>query len=143
MRVAGDGPLRREVEAEEHVQYEGWLRGEELGSFVDSCDIGLVPSLCNDVGPFVVPEWLSAGRPLLATRRGSLIEAERRGGVMTFDESPAALVGAVRSLGDAQRWSKLVASMPAVDGDTHVERWLDDHEAAYAAAVGATRQRVT
>ncbi len=141
VRVAGDGPLRREVEAAEHIRYEGWLHGESLASFMDACDIGLVPSVYNDVGPFVISDWLSGGRPVLATNRGGLIEAERRGGVMMFGESPGALLQAALRLRDVDRWPELVATLPTVDGHADVERWLDEHEAAYVAAVGPASRR--
>jgi glycosyltransferase involved in cell wall biosynthesis len=135
LRVAGDGPLRPDVEAAPDVHYEGRLEGEDLAAFVGSCDLGLVPSLWDEPGPFVVGEWLAAGRPLLATRRGGLAEAERRGGVLTFEECSAALVDAALRVRDPEQWAGLVATLPHVDGDADIERWLDAHELAYEAAI--------
>jgi glycosyltransferase involved in cell wall biosynthesis len=140
LRIAGDGPLRSEVEAAKQIGYEGWLRGEELAAFVGSCDVGLVPSLCNEASgpPYVVCEWLAAGRPVLATRGGGLVEAARGGGVRLFDGTPAGLAEAVAQLSDEAEWRRLVAALPIAADDAEVQRWLDEHEAAYDAAVEAT-----
>jgi glycosyltransferase involved in cell wall biosynthesis len=140
IRIAGDGPLRSEVEASEHIRYEGWLHGDELAGFVGSCDAGLVPSLCNEAsGPtYVVCEWLAAGRPVLATRRGGLVEAARGGGVSLFDETPTGLGEAAQELSNEADWRRIVASVPVVDGDAEVQRWLDEHEAVYDAALKET-----
>jgi glycosyltransferase involved in cell wall biosynthesis len=139
LRIAGDGALRGEVEAAKQIRYEGWLRGEELEAFVGSCDAGLVPSLCNEAsGPtYVVCEWLAAGRPVVATRRGGLAEAGRGGGVSLFDGTPAGLAEAVLQLRNEAEWRRMVASLPVVGGDAELQRWLDEHEAAYDAAFQA------
>jgi glycosyltransferase involved in cell wall biosynthesis len=136
LRVAGDGPLRHEIAESEHVRYEGYLQGSDLTAFMGSCDVGLVPSLWDEPGPFVVPEWLGMGRPVLATRRGGLAEAERHGGVLTFGQSSTALEQAILSVRDPGEWRRLLASLPTVDGDTDVQRWLDEHESAYESALG-------
>jgi glycosyltransferase involved in cell wall biosynthesis len=139
VRVAGDGPLRSAVESAEEVRYDGRLEGEELGAFVGSCDLGVVPSLWDEPGPYVVAEWLAAGRPVIATRRGGLAEAEERGGVIAFDESAEGLVRAALRLCDRDSWTRLVATLPRVDGDSAIQDWLDAHEAAYAAALERAR----
>jgi glycosyltransferase involved in cell wall biosynthesis len=135
VRVAGDGPLRSQVEAADHVEYRGRLEREEISEFIATCDVGVVPSLWEEPGPYVLREWLGSGRPVLATRRGGLVELESRGGVMTFDESPAGLAEAARRLRDPNTWSRLVASLPRVDSDVDVGRWLEEHEAVYEAAI--------
>ncbi len=137
LRIAGDGPLRAEVEASDAVRYVGRLDRADLGAFIAACDAGVVPSLWDEPGPLVVGEWLSGGRPVLATRRGGLAEAARRGGVMSFDESPPALVDAVRRLREEDEWHRILASMPAVEDDADLEAWLDAHEEAYEAALEA------
>jgi glycosyltransferase involved in cell wall biosynthesis len=134
LRVAGDGPLRPEVEAAQHVLYEGRLDREEVPAFIAGCDVGVVPSLWDEPGAYVVREWLGSGRPVLATPRGGLLESERRGGVLTFDESPAGLEHAAQRLRDPEVWEALLATIPRVEGDADLERWLDEHEAAYDAA---------
>jgi hypothetical protein len=41
----------------------------------------------------------------------------------------------VLRLRDPDEWRRLLAAVPAVDGDADMQRWLDQHEAAYEAAV--------
>ena len=76
LRIAGDGPLRGEVERA-NVRYEGSVDGDAKRSFLGAADVGLVPSLWAEPSgpPYVVLEWLAAGRPVLATRHGGLAEA--------------------------------------------------------------------
>jgi glycosyltransferase involved in cell wall biosynthesis len=93
--------------------------------------------LWDEPGPLVVGEWLSGGRPVLATRRGGLAEAARRGGLMSFEESAPALVGVVERLRLEDEWQRLLATLPAVNGTADVDRWLDAHLEAYATALGA------
>jgi len=137
LRIAGDGPLRPEVEAVEGVEYVGRLSRGELDGFIASCDVGLVPSLCNEASgpPYVVREWLAAGRPVLATRRGGLAEAIEEGGMTAFDGSAAGLLAAVRRIREVNEWRELLSTVPEVPDDRDVQRWLDAHEAAYHAAL--------
>jgi glycosyltransferase involved in cell wall biosynthesis len=136
LRVAGDGPLRQRVAAA-GVRYVGWVQGATRADFLSSCDLGVVPSLWEEPGgpPYVVCDWLSAGRPVLVTRRGGLREAAQGGGVVAFHGSPGGLVDVVLRLRDPDEWRRLLAAVPAVDGDADMQRWLDQHEAAYEAAV--------
>src|SRR2546421_1943227 len=137
VRLAGDGPLRAEVEASDAVRYVGRGDPADLGAFIAACDAGVVPSLWDEPGPLVVGEWLSGGRPVLATRRGGLAEAAMRGGLMSFEESTSALVEAVGRLRREDEWRRVLATMPAVEGYADVERWLDEHEEAYQTALKA------
>jgi glycosyltransferase involved in cell wall biosynthesis len=136
LRIAGDGPLRERVTAA-GVDYVGRVDGSAKLDFLASSDAGIVPSLWEEPSgpPYVVCEWLAAGRPVLATRRGGLLEAARDGGVMQLDESPAGLVEAVLRLRGEEEWRRLIATVPVVDGDADVQRWLDEHHAAYEAAL--------
>src|SRR5205807_1521843 len=79
-RFAGDGPLRPELAAAAargSLGYDGFLDGSRKLDFLAACDVGLVPSLWDEPSgpPYVVCEWLAAGRPVLATPRGGLAEA--------------------------------------------------------------------
>ncbi|MDX6660032.1 MAG: hypothetical protein QOJ55_854 [Solirubrobacteraceae bacterium] len=136
VRMAGDGPLRSEVEASNAVRYVGRVDRADLGAFISGCDAGVVPSLWDEPGPLVVGEWLSGGRPVLATRRGGLAEAARGGGVMSFEESTPALVRVVERLRLEDEWQRLLATLPAVNGSADVDRWIDAHLEAYATALG-------
>ncbi len=136
LRVGGDGPLRREVELAPDVAYEGRLEGRELTAFLSTCDLGVVPSLWEEPAlTFVVCEWLAAGRPVLTTGRGGLAEAAALGGAATFDGSSEGLLGALERLREEPEWRRLRDSVPPVHDDRDVERWLDEHEAAYEHAL--------
>jgi glycosyltransferase involved in cell wall biosynthesis len=136
LRVAGDGPLRPEVEAAAargELVYDGFLDGARKLDFLAACDAGLVPSLWDEPSgpPYVVCEWLAAGRPVLATRRGGLAETiELLDGVFPLEPTAAGIVSAIAALGD----ERPAPPRPAADA---VERWLDEYERLYGAAVGA------
>jgi glycosyltransferase involved in cell wall biosynthesis len=136
LRIAGDGPLRTDVEASDHVRYEGRVEGRGLASFLSSCDAGVVPSLWEEPGlTYVVCEWLAAGRPVLATRRGGLAEAGAWGGVSFFEESAPGLARAVDRLRAGEEWQRVVGAVPLVEDLTDVERWIGEHLSAYHAAL--------
>jgi glycosyltransferase involved in cell wall biosynthesis len=138
LRVAGDGPLRAEVEAAAargDLVYDGFLDGARKLDFLAACDVGLVPSLWDEPSgpPYVVCEWLAAGRPVLATRRGGLAEAiELLDGVFPLEPTVEGIVAAVTALRDEPE--RQAVPPPAEDA---VERWLDEYERLYRAAVGA------
>jgi glycosyltransferase involved in cell wall biosynthesis len=139
LRVAGDGPLRPEVEAAAargDLVYDGFLDGARKLEFLAACDAGLVPSLWDEPSgpPYVVCEWLAAGRPVLATRRGGLAEAiELLGGVLPLEPTAEGIVAAV---GDEAAWRAALARVPQPAGDA-VDRWLDEYERLYRTALGA------
>lgn len=141
IRVAGAGPMRPDVLASEHVHYEGHVQGSGLAGFLRSCDAGVVPSLWEEPGlTYAVSDWLAAGRPVLATRRGGLPEAGARGGVEFIEGSAGGLVSAIQRLCTAAAWQRLVDAVPAIDNHADVERWIDQHEAAYEAALAGPRK---
>jgi glycosyltransferase involved in cell wall biosynthesis len=135
LRIAGDGPLSEAVAACEHVRYEGRVDGAALNLFLTSCDAGVVPSLWEEPGPFVLCEWLSAGRPVIATRYGGLAEAARFGGVRSIAPTASALAAAVAELQDEAAWRQLLADRVEVADASDIARWVDQHVAAYETAV--------
>jgi glycosyltransferase involved in cell wall biosynthesis len=138
LRIAGDGPLLDEVQGNPDVMYAGRLEGNEVGDFMATCDAGLVPSLWEEPGPLVIGEWLSAGRPVLGTRRGGIGEAVKRGDVIPFDSTAADLCEAVRRLTDEEVWRRAVKAVPVIDAEGDMDRWLDQHLDAYEIAISAT-----
>lgn len=142
VRIAGEGPLRDAVAAAD-VEFAGRLEGAALERFTLGCDAGIVPSTWEEPSgpPYTVCEWLAAGRPVLASRRGGLAEAESLGGVVGLEPTAAGIAGAVAALAEPGAWQRTVAAVPAIGDEADVERWLDEHEAVYgaAAAVAASR----
>jgi glycosyltransferase involved in cell wall biosynthesis len=143
LRVAGEGPLRGRVEAAD-IDYAGRLEGTAVEEFTLGCDAGIVPSTWNEPSgpPYTVCEWLAARRPVLAARRGGLAEAEGMAGVSGFEPTVPELVRAVLGLSEAGAWGGLSAAVPEITDRRDVERWLDEHEAAYRAATGRRAPRV-
>ena len=77
--LVGDGELRQQFEhqvrennMEHKVLFAGWQ--EEVPSILAASDILVLPSLSEGL-PFVVPEAMAAGLPVVATRVGGIPEA--------------------------------------------------------------------
>ena len=143
VRIAGDGSLRAEVEAAAargSVVYEGPVSGARKIRFLAECDVGLVPSLWDEPSgpPYVVCEWIAAGRPVLATPRGGLREAiENVGGVCPVEPTAEGIATAVTDLFREPRWREVLATLPRIEDDRDLDRWLDEHERVHRAALGA------
>jgi glycosyltransferase involved in cell wall biosynthesis len=76
LRIAGDGPLRAEVEAAaaafpESVQFEGWVNSTRVTELMDRSAAVVIPSLCFEGYPLVVAQAFSRGRGVLAVTGGS------------------------------------------------------------------------
>jgi glycosyltransferase involved in cell wall biosynthesis len=144
LRVAGDGPLRPEIEAAAgrgSLVYDGFVDGAEKAAFVAGCDVGIVPSQWDEPSgpPYVVCEWLAASRPVLASARGGLGEvAAKVGAVVAIEPSPEGIVTGAKRLLQPEAWREAVAAIPAAE-PRDLARWLDEHEAIYAAAARRSR----
>ena len=105
--VAGDGPLRAELEAlssarglKGAVEFLGFL--SEVRSFMVACDIIAFPTqpeLGEGFG-LAALEAMALGRPVVATRVASLPElvAHDKSGLLVESGDPAALAGALEQL---------------------------------------------
>ena len=137
LRVAGRGRMEREVgeaAARGAVRYEGSLDGERKTAFLASCDLGVVPSLWDEPGgpTYTMIEWLSAGRPVLVSRRGGLAEViDSYPGAIPVDPTVAGIVEAVQRLSDPHRWHDAVNSVRFLDTDGALDRWVDSYERIY------------
>jgi glycosyltransferase involved in cell wall biosynthesis len=139
LRVAGDGRLRPAVEAATGpcVQYAGRVTGAEKLAFLESVDLAVLPSLWAEPSgpPYALLEWLAAGRPVLASARGGLGEAQAMPGVVVVEPKPIEIVDGVRRLLDEETWRNTLAGLPRIEDDRDVERWLDEHESVYREAL--------
>jgi glycosyltransferase involved in cell wall biosynthesis len=138
VRVAGDGRLRDEVQRACEVEYAGVVGGEAKRDFLASCDAGVVPSVWDEPGgpPYTLVEWLAAGRPVLASRRGGLGEAvDELPGAIGIEPTVAGIVSAVRRLLEPEAWRSAVAAVGPIGSAGDLDRWLDDHERIYAEAL--------
>ena len=139
VRIAGDGRLRPEVESTPGVEYVGVVGGATKHDFLAGCDVGVVPSVWDEPGgpPYTFVEWLAAGRPVLASRRGGLGEAvDELPGAIGIEPTAAGIVSAVRRLLEPEAWRSAVAAVGPIGSPGDFDRWLDDHERIYAEARG-------
>ncbi len=83
--IAGDGPLRRELErfarelALSNTRFLGQLPHEEVVGLLADARYVTLPSISEEASPLAALEALSAGRPLLVSDRGALPEFVARG----------------------------------------------------------------
>jgi glycosyltransferase involved in cell wall biosynthesis len=106
MVVAGDGPLRAELEAEAaqrgygaHVRFLGAYRNDELGPIVAQMHIVAHPSI-HDSRPMAILEAMAWGRPVVASQVGGVTELIADGveGLLVPAANPAALAAALERL---------------------------------------------
>lgn len=130
--VAGDGPLRAELE--QHGPTIHWLgRRTDVGDLYAAADVVVLPSVW-EARSLTAQEALLAGRPLVATDVGGISELVGSGAVLVPPGDPAALGRAVRRLLDdpaeaaavAARGSAVAQTWPTAD-DT-----VDQVAAVYA-----------
>lgn len=133
VRIAGDGRLRSEVEAA-GVEYVGTVLGAEKIAFIEGTDIAVCPSTWEEANgpPYVVAEWVAAGRPVLCSTRGGLAEAQGLPGVVGIPPTAEGIVAGARGL--LESWAAVIADVEPVSGTEDVERWLAQHEAVYRRA---------
>jgi glycosyltransferase involved in cell wall biosynthesis len=76
LRIAGDGPLRAEVEAfagtRADVDFRGPVDRDGVRAALRDSAVLVVPSIWHDVLPTVILESLAAGRPVLGTDLGGI-----------------------------------------------------------------------
>lgn len=75
-RVAGDGPLREQLEREApaNVAFDGYLQPAALAAFYRRARLAVVPSLWYETFGLVPAEAMSHGVPVVASRFGALPE---------------------------------------------------------------------
>lgn len=143
VRLAGAGRLRPEVErahAADLLDFDGVVGGAAKQRFLERCDAGVVPSVWDEPGapPYVALEWLGAGRPVLASRRGGLGEAAQElPGLRPVEPSVAGIVEGCRALLAPDTWAAAVerAALPVALSDDE-ERWLGEHLDVYTELLG-------
>lgn len=80
IKIAGKGPLEQELKSLSkdpslsHVEFVGYVTGDQKASLVHSALCTVVPSECYENFPISVIESLAMGTPVLASRMGGLPE---------------------------------------------------------------------
>ena len=112
--VVGDGPdaaalrdLSAQLGLEERVTFAGRLPRDSVAQQLRRAAVLVIPSRTADDGdrdgmPLVLPEGMSAGVPVVASRLGGLAEyvEDERTGLLVEPDDPVALAAAVRRLLD-------------------------------------------
>jgi len=148
LQIAGDGPLRVRLEQRAgplgNVHFLGHLPRAELAVHVEKAGAIAVPSIWYENFPYAVTEAQAAGRPVVASRIGGIVEQITDGedGRLVPPGDAAALAGAVdelladpvsaRLMGQAAR--RRVEA--ALDPDRHFERVEAAYEEVVAGGVG-------
>jgi glycosyltransferase involved in cell wall biosynthesis len=151
LTVAGDGPLRRDLETrvrglglESCVTFVGEQQPHEVTALIDGAMAVVVPSRVEGFG-LVALEAALRGRPVVATRAGGLPEVVRDGatGLLVAPGDAGALASAVaRLIGDPALAARLgaaarVHARATFDWDRHVGLYEELYARVAARTVGA------
>ncbi|MEX2290852.1 MAG: glycosyltransferase family 4 protein [Mycobacteriales bacterium] len=106
--VAGDGPLRAELErAAPSVRWLG--RRDDVADLLAAADVVVLPSVW-EARSLTAQEALRAGRPLVASAVGGVPDLVGNGALLVPPRDPAALAAAVRRLLDDPAEAAAVAA---------------------------------
>ena len=146
LMIAGDGPLRAELEAHAHRALPGGLATfcghvEDMRDFIGACDVLAFPTL-PELGEgfgLAALEAMAAGRPVVATSVGALPEIVEEGVTGNF-VAPGDVDGLaealVRLAGDrALRVSLGESGRTRCEDRYSIDRMLDGTEAVYREAL--------
>lgn len=144
--LAGDGPQRAELEARvealgvgERTRFAGLLRGAEYDRVWREAAFLVLPSECYEVRPMVIHEAYARGKPVLATRIGTIPEIVPDGetGRLVPPADPEALAAGLGWM--REDTARLVALGKAgrayAETELNPERQWTAQEAAYARAL--------
>lgn len=77
--IIGTGPLTNEIKRAEknflNLKYLGGVNNNDLPVYYSAADLVVVPSLVDEGFGFVVMEAISCGTPVLASKKGGLVDA--------------------------------------------------------------------
>lgn len=106
LKIAGDGPLRAELERQAvreglTVEFLGYRRKDEVNALLRNAAVSILPSICYEGIPMSMIESFACGTPVVASRIGSLAELVEDGvtGVKFEPGNPTDLVAKVAGLG--------------------------------------------
>lgn len=102
LRIAGDGPLRKEVEKRQshQIRYLGYISGEDKSRIISKATALIMPSLCYENFPLSVMEANALGVPVIAPSLGGFTELVLPGvnGYTYSPEDPASAGAVIRRL---------------------------------------------
>ncbi|HEX7232242.1 MAG TPA: glycosyltransferase family 4 protein [Candidatus Binatia bacterium] len=149
-RIAGAGPLRHQLERQaahlglqQEVQFLGFIG--DIAKFLADIDIFVMPSLHEGLGVAVL-EAMAAGKPVIASRVGGLIEsvADDVTGILVPPANAAALAQAIAKVARAHSLAKEMGQQ----GQRRIERHFTlkqmaaANETYYYELLGAASERI-
>jgi glycosyltransferase involved in cell wall biosynthesis len=145
--VAGDGPLREELEAlarerglEERLRFLGFR--DDARELIRSLDVFVLSSVSEGT-PLSVAEAMGAGVPVVATAVGGIPDQieDGRDGLLVAPGAPEELARAIRAVaGDAALAERLAGSgQRRAAAEFSLEAMVERVEAIYAAALAPRR----
>jgi len=143
LRIAGDGPLRAEIERRakqlglaDRVTLLG--RVQDMPAFYRSLDVFVLPSVTHEGLPLALLEAMATGLPVLATRIGGAAEliGENREGLIVEPGDPQGLAAGLRRLLTDSAFRKRLGqnARRRVLQDFSVERFAEDVFELYRSA---------
>lgn len=77
--IIGTGPMEREIKKTEknffNLEYLGRIENNDLPDFYSAVDLVVIPSLVDEGFGFVAMEAIACGTPVLASKKGGLLDA--------------------------------------------------------------------
>lgn len=142
-RIAGDGPLRTDVEAAEggNVEYLGWLDREGVRATLDGADLLLLPSRYETFGTIAL-EALSRGTPAVVSARCGITSWD---GIseglfpMSEGESVLSALSRIQRLDSGIRAEVAARGRAAAEDFTRrtIDDWLDVFESVRLPGIAA------
>jgi len=80
LKIVGDGPLRDEWQQKawglglKNVEFTGHRHSIELEALISGALFGVVPSIWYENQPFAITEMFAAGKPVIASNLGGMVE---------------------------------------------------------------------
>jgi glycosyltransferase involved in cell wall biosynthesis len=148
--IAGDGPLRDEIEAlaaspdwsGADIRLHGHVNREVLGQLTDEARLIAVPSEWYENSPYAVIEAFARARPVIATRIGGLPELVEDGvnGILVQPGSSEQIAEAVgRILGDSDLWNRLAHGARQTADERSAAEYVSSVEKLYASVLERSR----
>lgn len=149
-RIAGDGPLRPEVEAAaatlDNVEYLGFVSKDEGRRLMRSSLACVMPSVWEDPGPLACLESMAEGTPVICFAKGGLAEyvTNAEAGIVCGQIDPETLIEAVLRLSSSrEEWDRFSENgRAAVAGRHSLPTYLDALENVYRSAMEAGRETI-
>ncbi len=82
LRIIGDGPLRSDLPAGNHIRHLGYLSREKIGEYIRGSKGIVIPSICLEGFPLALLEGFSLKTPVILSREvaaGEVIEDGKNG----------------------------------------------------------------